>query len=234
MSKALGSHEYLRPLFLRSAVSALLHPGPPPKGWVRLAIGMLALSIAACGFTVWLGVHLGRRPSHYFEEQKLGTLLNVAALFGCAWVCRSMGVRLRGRAFGPFWLIHFILFLYLGLDDLFRIHERIDNGFHRLAGLDRNNPITDHLDDAIVIAYAVFAACVWLRYRFEVLRFPWMLWTMIAGFLGFAAMTVLDVREGQKVLEESLKLVSSTLILLAFLAARMTRETEDDGNADPR
>jgi hypothetical protein len=196
----------------------LLRPGSPPRWWVKTVAVVLAATVAGIAAMAWAGVAWRKGTHSYFEEQKIGTLLSGAVLFGSALLCWMTARHTQGAAV-RFWLVSCGLFALAGCDDLFRIHEKLDLWLHRLGGADRDNPLTDHLDDALVALYPLAALVLWYRHRQHVLSFPWMVLTMAAAFAAFAAMAVLDWAERFKTVEESLKLIAGVLILLGLLCA---------------
>jgi hypothetical protein len=202
-----------------AALRALARPGPPPPRWL-LAVGLgLAADAAGIALTMALGVIYFGRASRYFAEARLGTYLSVLALFGCAAVAWRVYRRLGPAPFRRFWAVTAVGFVYLGLDDWIMIHENLDLYAHLALGLDPRNPITDPFDDIVIIGYAGVAAAFAWRYRVELLRLRWMVLTLVPAFVAFVVMLVYDMTGWSTVVEESAKLVSGTLILLAFLAA---------------
>jgi hypothetical protein len=128
---------------------------------------------------------------------------------------------LRGQRFARFWWMTAILFAYVACDDLFVIHERLDRLGHRLLGLDPDNDVTDHFDDAIVGAYGTLALAMAWRDRAHLLRLVFMQLTMIPAFGAFLVMLVLDWKGGHKAAEDSFKILAGALILVGFLAGSM-------------
>lgn len=98
-------------------------------------------------------------------------------------------------------------------------HERIDRGIHAVLGWDPDDPVTDHLDDVIVAGYGVAALALAYRHRHQLQHLVWMHRTLCAGFLLFAAMVTVDFMHGPKTLEDAMKVMAGTVILVGFLAA---------------
>ena len=220
-------------LFVVDAVGRLTRPGPAPRGWARRA-ALLVVGAAVAALVIALAGWLTRRdPGRYFGEQRPGTLLSAGLLFACAETCRRIHALPGAASFGRFWAAHAVLFAYLALDELLRVHERLDKLIHWLLGLNARNRISDHLDDLILIAYAAFAAALWFRARRLLLRLPWTLLTMAAGFVLFAAMLAVDIAAQTKAVEDGLKLVAGATILSAFLAARREIEGSQSGTIAP-
>ena len=219
--------------FVTQAVRVLRSPGPAPRGWGRRVALLLVGVLVAAGVIALAGWLTRGQPGRYFGEQRPGTLLSAGLLLASAEVCRRIHGRGVSAAFGAFWLVHAGLFAYLGLDELLRIHERLDRSIHKLFGLHHRNPVTDHLDDLIILGYAAFAAALWYRRRWVLLRLPWTVLTMTAAFVAFAAMMAVDLTAEVKAVEDTIKLVAGALILGAFLAARREVEQTRPGGAAP-
>ena len=185
---------------------------------MRTAAVALASTVGAVFIIARAGVAWRKGTHSYFEEQKIGTLLSGAVLFGSAVLCWMTARRSAGPMVN-FWLFNCALFALAGFDDLFRLHEKADLWLQRLVGADPNNPATDHVDDLLVAIYPACAMALWYRHRRAVLAFRWMVLTMAAAFVAFAGMAVLDWAERHKAIDESLKLLTGVLILLAFLSA---------------
>lgn len=221
------------PSFVAEVVRVLRSPGPAPGGWARFVSFLLAGVLVAAGVIALAGWLTRGEPGRYFGERRPGTLLSAGLLLASAETCRRIHGLPRAAAFGAFWIVHAGLFAYLGLDELLRIHERLDRSIHQLFGLHHRHPVTDHLDDVIILGYAAFAAALWYRHRRALLRLPWTVLTMTVAFFAFAAMMAVDLSMEVKAVEDGIKLVAGALILGAFLAAR--REVEQiDPTAPPQ
>ena len=199
---------------------ALLRPGPAPRGWWRFATWVVGGSAAAAVVFALAGWLLRDDPGKYFGEKRAGTLLSAGLLLASALTCRQIHRLPAAAPFGRFWAVQGFLFLYLAVDELFRVHERLDRLVHSLLGLNDRHPVTDHLDDAIIGLYALVAGGLWLWHRVLLIRLRWMVLTMAAAFAAFAAMLVLDVTGGSKAVEDGVKIVSCALIFAAFAAAQ--------------
>ena len=211
------------------ALAALLHPGPAPRGWWRFATTVVAGSAAATVVFALAGWLMRDDPGKYFGEKRAGTLLSAGLLLASAWTCRMVHHLPAALVFGRFWIVQASLFLFLAVDELFRVHERLDRLVHYALGLNDQHPVTDHLDDAIIGLYALVAAGLWFWHRALLLRLRWMVLTMAAAFVAFAAMLVLDVTGGSKAVEDGLKIVSCALIFAAFAAAQRQLAEAGDG-----
>lgn len=206
------------PFSWRAALYRLRHPGPPPPGLLGTALVLLSLSVAAVAVLIWLGAVWYNAPHQFFRERQIGTLLSVLNLVASGGVSALIAWRIRPAPAARFWWLMGALFVWVGCDDLFGIHEDVDKLVHVLLGLDPNDPTTDHADDLLVAAYAVPAAALAWIHRAHLASFPWMVICLATAFVLFAAMVVLDYTHASMAVEESLKLVAGTLIVVGLLA----------------
>jgi hypothetical protein len=209
------------PFSWRATLRGLRHPGPPPPGLSLIGLLLLTVGLAAVVILLWLG-HVQHGNAHrYFEERKAGTYLSFVNLVATGALAAAIARRLRPSPFARFWRIAALGFAWLGLDDLFLIHERIDRAVHALLGLDPHDPLTDHLDDLIVASYGVAALWLAYRYRVDLARLRWMALVLGVAFPLFVGMVVLDMTHLSDTVEDSLKVMAGTLILISFVAARL-------------
>lgn len=171
----------------------------------------------------------------WFGEKRLGTLASVTMLVAAGVVClrigRAIGTpdepldteRTSRGGFRWFWLLFSGLLFLVAADDLFRLHERVDRWLHQALGMDPLHPLTDHLDDVIVLAYLLPAGCLALRYRARLLRAHLTIHLLAWATLVFVVHIVFDMLSFPQAAEESLKLIAGCLVLLAFLAAWMDK-----------
>ena len=205
----------------RETVRAFCRPGVPPAGLVRAGAVLLGLSLVTVGVLILLGQAWHDDPHRYFGERKAGTYLSFVNLLATGVVAASIARGLGPTPFSRFWWMAAGGFTWLGCDDLFTLHEQIDRGVHAVLGLDPNDPLTDHLDDLIVTGYGVAALGLAYRYRADLQSLTWMQRTLSLAFGLFALMVVVDFLHWSKTLEDGLKVVSGTLILIGFLSARL-------------
>jgi hypothetical protein len=201
-------------------MAALVRPGSPPQGWARVAALLVVGALAFCGLLAWAGAAVSGEAAYHFGEKRLGTLSSVAALAMSAAICISIARQLGGDAFRTFWRAFGILLMFVAADDLLRFHEKIDRAVHIALGWDPNDPSTDSMDDWIVAGYGVIALYLWGRHCKRLLELRWMMITLAAAFVGFAAMVVADMTGTPKAIEETFKNTSAALIVAAFLAAK--------------
>lgn len=203
----------------RAVVQGLSQPGPPPTPLAGRAFILLAFCLAAIVVLVQLGHAWHDDPHWFFSERKAGTYLSVLNLVATGVVAAAIARRLRGTPSARFWWVATVGFVWLGCDDLFVLHERVDRGLVALLGLDPDAPITDHLDDATVAVYGVAALALAYAHRAHLAVFRWTILILALAFPLFAWMAVADVLHLSKTLEDVLKVVAGTLILVGFLAA---------------
>jgi len=194
-----------------------------PAQWWRWAGWLAAATLAVIVAVAAVSSYAEGNTHHYFGEKRFGTLASVAVLVGSGCVCFKISRRIAPDPFSRFWFWSAILFLFVGLDDLLLIHERLDRAFHAALGWDPDDPVTDHIDDLLLAVY-VFPA-VWLawRHRARLLQLVPMIQLMGMAFVCFAGMVYLDFTSRSLFYEETLKLVAGVLIFLGFLTAYYDR-----------
>ena len=203
-------------------------PGAPPPGLVRFGTVVIGGSLALIGALVMLGVRHGNAARH-FSEGRTGTYASAALLIASAVLAMAAARRLTGQKFARFWLLAGAGFVFLAADELAMIHEKTDKWIHIGLGWDRDHPVTDQIDGAIIVLYGM-AALAWAwRYRDRLLRLRWATLLLSIAFVGFIGTTVLDIIDVSKVTEESLKVATEALIVSGLFAA-----VRDPALADPR
>jgi hypothetical protein len=203
----------------RTLVRSLRDPGPPPDALPGTAFILLVFSAAAVAVLVWLG-HAWHDDTHrFFRERKVGTYLSALNLAATAVISALIARAVRPARFARFWWVAAVGFVWLAADDLLVLHERIDRATHALLGLDPDHPITDRLDDLIVAGYGALALALAWAYRTDLVRLRWMVRILTLAFALFAAMVVVDILHLSKTVEDVLKVLSGTLIVVGFLAA---------------
>jgi hypothetical protein len=101
---------------------------------------------------------------------------------------------------------------------MFRLHENFDLWIHARAGVEPT-PLTDHLDDLLVLGYAVPAAAAAVLLRRFLVRSSATLksWTIAAACFG--TMAVLDITEAHAALEEIAKSAAAACLFIGVAAA---------------
>ncbi|MEM6911710.1 MAG: hypothetical protein AAF555_09005 [Verrucomicrobiota bacterium] len=215
---------------LKRAWQAALHPGSPPPLYGPLA-GLFLFSVV-CLFSslAYGGWRYANDAGALFNESGTGTHLNVLLLFGGGVLALCVWKRHDVAEYRRFWLVVAIGLLYLALDDLAKVHEHIDIYIHKAFRADRGHPITDHLDDVIVLAYGPIAAVFAYKAREIILGYGWFLLMNALAVLPFSLMVVGDVFGFPIHLEESMKLLACSLISAGILSVYLTpSQAEMDG-----
>ena len=169
-----------------------------------------------CGAFAGVGLAFRGDPNKLFGEGKPGTLLSVLMLALSAWASgkRALGTLPPRIRLG--WGILGSALAIAALDDMFKVHERLDVLINGWLGLDPEGFAT-RLDDIIVLMYAAPAGVAgiwaWRRYLFET---PLLLARFIVAGVLFGAMIVCDLTRAFESLEESCKVMSATFIFVAI------------------
>jgi hypothetical protein len=168
---------------------------------------------------MWFGHAWEGNPHYYFRERKVGTYLSFLNLLATGVVSALIAGRLRPAPVARFWWASSIGFVWMACDDLFLLHERIDLAAHALLGLDPGDPVTDHLDDLIVALYGVVAWAFGYRFRTQLMAFRWMVTILTLAYALFTTMVLVDFFHLSNTIEDALKVVAGTFILVGVLAA---------------
>ena len=208
--------------------------GPPPRGFLPIAGVAFTAALALIATLIALGFSNHGDPSRYFGEGRPGTTATVIAFAVAAlasWLIRG---DLKPDRFARFWAMAAAGFLFLALDDQFKIHENLDFAIHALLGLDAQTGISDRLDDAILASYPVVAALVAFPFRRQLRRLRWCVLMLGLAFCGFSMMLVFESlpfgseskKDALGAAEESSKLLGAVAMLMAVFAARMHIEQQ--------
>jgi hypothetical protein len=208
------------PALIRLSIASLFRKPRITRRWVVWTVLSLAMGLAVIVFSVWLATSRGKKPDYYFGEKRLETLASVGVLLWSAGVCLAIALkRVPVTPFAPFWRNSAILFGYLALDDLLQIHENLDRAIHWVFRADPKHPVTDHLDDVIVLSYLFIAIAIAWRHLPRLLRLTAMLQMLAAGAALTVAMVAMDMMGDNKVVEDGLKLIAGVVIVMGFGAA---------------
>lgn len=183
-----SSETFRRLLWLNAAVVFLaLTVGGPLGDLKRRSFGPGAVLHAVCSAEV------------------LCTLASFAQLLLAAYVLREVYhlrrdecLRATGKR-GPslLWLLMWLGFVFLAIDEVAFVHEGIDKLVHWVFAIQETS-LTDRLDDLLPGVYALVGLSVLYRYRAELKPFhgfwPW----LTAGMLLMVAMIGLDVLTNRK------------------------------------
>jgi hypothetical protein len=150
----------------------------------------------------------------------------VVLLFGAGAVALRLGRSLRPLIHARLWLVLGLLFVIAALDDMFKLHEKLDFMIVGALGLDPDGP-ADVLDDIIVALYAVPSVAVVATIgRSYFLRLRWTALLFGLAAVAFTVMVLLDFLSSHDAAEESMKLVAGGLIFGAVAAAEHSPLTE--------
>lgn len=202
-------------------------PGVAPPGVPLFTAVMLGGTLLLITVLIWLGVEQHVNAAWHFYESRVGTYYSGLLLVTCAALAFAVA-RVPPRRVARFWLVAGAGFLFLALDEMTLIHEGIDKWIHARLGWRDDDPLTDHIDDAIVILYGAVALVWGFRYRATLLRLRWATLLLSIGFISFLVMAALDVSDLSKTVEESVKVFTEALIVTGLVAA-----LRDPALADP-
>ena len=201
------------------ALASLARPGSPPAGWVRRCLIIAAICVASSVATVIFSTLVHGDPAFSFGEHRLGTYASVAVLAAAAWAAWRVALQLDRDPFARVWRMGAVLLGFFAVDDFFMLHENADYIFHWLLARDPKDPLTDRIDDVIVITYPFVVAFFAWPSRKDLAALPWTLWSMVLALTMFAAMAVIDWLDASPIIEESIKIGAGGAILAAILAA---------------
>jgi hypothetical protein len=214
--------------FVRRFVHHVVHPGPCPPGWAPLAALTLGVIGAALVIIVGAGWMDGR-PAKHFGESRSGTFLSASLLLVSAGLCGTIASDRKARRMRWFWLAAAVGFGLLTYDELGMGHEKLSKHVHLALGWDPAHPVTTRLDDVVVLVYGLAAAAWAFRYRNSLLRLRWTTSVMTLAGVAFLCTVGVDLVRGWPATEESFKIISEGLIVVALLAARLeTRAATTD------
>jgi len=199
-----------------------------------------------------LALALGEKPESAFGESGFVTDVHVVVLFlaavfaGLAFRARQASGRQPGgrrprwwAAPELFWALVAAAFVFLGIDEMARIHEGLDKRFHEYVLGHAATALSTRLDDALVGLYALGALAVCWYYRTEVLRVPGVSRILVVALALLLVDVVIDLlhhddvlemltdtyrdrtrlRSWLTVVEESIKVLSGSLFCFAFYFA---------------
>jgi hypothetical protein len=197
----------------------------PPR-WPTAVVLVLLANVLCMTACIVVGLWKYGDATELFKERKLGTYFTVASLVAAEFTCYGVAWLMRGSRVFRFWLFFGLLLGVAASDDLFRLHERLDEAIHWMMGWDPKDPLTDHLDDVLVLCYALPAVWLAWKYRRPLLQASLMVRTLAAAMALFAGHVALDFLDWSVTVEECVKQTAGCVILLAFLAVAMDRDTQ--------
>jgi hypothetical protein len=155
-----------------------------------------------------LALVIGDPPEKYFDEGQIMTWVAIGHLFGVSYlVWQTFQIRQQAnhswteifqrqfwqswRKPSYFWAVLTVGFFYLACDEMLLLHENIDYVIHIGFGI-KETPLTDHLDDLIVVLYGVGGLIILGYYWRELLSYRSVLSLLGVGIGLFFIMAVLD------------------------------------------
>ena len=187
---------------------------------------------------------------YHFAGKRLVTLYSLFQLMAIAFFAfeaskaagedthMKLQSNMRSRPF----FISSVGFLFLGLDEILSIHENMDIVIHFILRI-KENAITDHIDDVIVLIYGFIALFFIKEFIIEFKRHPFMIPLLTVGSAFFGFMVFFDFITGNhetfrailpkmfahgdvihkcdvlRMVEDSCKLIGEAFFLSAFLGA---------------
>jgi hypothetical protein len=202
----------------RIRIPSLFRVASFPRDWPARAAAVIGLSLLMIVLCIWVGARFHADPDYWFGEKKPGTFWSVGLLVASGTVCLRIR-KICPAAMRGFWLFSGLLLCFTALDDLVGIHERTDRMIHALLGWNPDDPLTDHIDDVLVLGYILPAGWLWFTHRREIVQLRLMVQMFVVAAVFFLGTVAVDMLLPLEWLEESLKIVAAALILCGFLAA---------------
>jgi hypothetical protein len=136
------------------------------------------------------------------------------------------------------WALIAFGFAFLALDEIFSIHEKIDEFLHWILSIEQTY-LTDRFDDVIIVLYGIVGLILLYWHRDEFRSLPGFVPYLAVGFFFLLVMTVFDVisdssrlvmlvadpnnyqsvKRAAAIIEELAKLISEAAFVLGFLRA---------------
>ncbi|MGB3535155.1 MAG: hypothetical protein WBA13_16780 [Microcoleaceae cyanobacterium] len=227
-----------------------------PSSYIRI---ILAFNFSAIFLAIIWAILQEESPIEYFEEYEIMTLLSTLQLLILAGLSKRIAyfrqkTNPQYKALNSpvnLWKIMTIGFILLAIDDLFEVHETTDRLIHWIFDI-QETPLTDRIDDIIVISYSIIGAYIIYCFWHEFKRYRPAFKFFIIGFILTIIMGIFDlytndktlvqyfiknlqyqelVHDSLKVVEESLKLMAEGVFIAAFcvclnLAQQMSQQAK--------
>jgi lipopolysaccharide/colanic/teichoic acid biosynthesis glycosyltransferase len=169
-------------------------PGTP-----RFLAALVAADFCFLAFAAALGWWLRRDPLSLIGDNRLVSDFSALQLLVVAWLAAAIFHARKPAAETPLWqqprlvwLLIALGFCFLTADQLFDLHEGMDNVLHTLFRI-RETAWTDRIDDFIVMGYGLCGLGVLWAYRHELAKFFGLLPFLAFGFVFFGLSAVCDV-----------------------------------------
>lgn len=137
-------------------------------------------------------------PKVYFKEFNLFTWISFIKLLIISYFSWNIYTyrRTPGGSFSfsndhSVWFIATWGFIFLAFDELLLLHENADRLIHKVFGLPETG-LTDRIDDAIILVYAMIGIAILYSYKNELMKFAKSIPYLVAGFVFLFLRTLID------------------------------------------
>lgn len=205
---------------------------------------ILAFNLTTITLAIIWAILQNESPIEYFEETEVMTLMSSIQLLILAGLCwkianyrKQVSSQLKTwKSPVNLWRMLTVGFVFLALDDYFEIHENTDHFIHWIFGI-QETPLTDRIDDIIVISYSIVGSYFIYTFWYEFKQYRPAFRLFIAAFLLTFIMGIFDwynndetlvqywvtnpqyqklVYDSLQTVEESLKLIAEGVFIAAF------------------
>ena len=204
---------------------------------------ILTIDVLAIVLAITVALSLGYPPTKFMLEGKPITWLSAVQLLMTSIVTAIIFQTRRRQSNRSgmkhsnvyIWLLISLGFLFLCIDEVERIHERLDYLIHSLLNLEET-AITDNIDDVIIGFYGLFSLYILYLYRGELKKYDQAASFLKIGFLLMISMIVVDVLSNNEAVlsgdviqwlgafEDSLKILAEGVFLgTAFYCLKITQ-----------
>lgn len=164
---------------------------------------ILFLESLTVTFAISTALMAGDSPKYHFREEGFITYVSCLQLAIAAIVAGQIFITLRKTSHWQlarsksFWLFSSLGLLFLGLDDAFEIHERLDLWLHDLLNI-KETMLSDLADDLIVAVYLLLFLIYILNQWQVIKQFKSSFVFFKAGLILAVVMIVLDITSNNK------------------------------------
>ncbi|NET06305.1 MAG: hypothetical protein F6K16_16705 [Symploca sp. SIO2B6] len=141
----------------------------------------------------------GKRPSRYFNEGGYISWISFFQLLACAILAWRIFKLHKGKlTFSTpkssyrLWSIIALGFLFLAIDEVVEIHERIEDMIFQSLNLEETS-FTRRIDDLIVGSYGLIAVGILYFYKEEIKKYSQVIPIFVCGFILMFAMVIFDL-----------------------------------------
>ena len=197
-----------------------------PITW--LFISLILFDTVAIIVAITLGIHKGK-PLIHFGEHHFITWISVLQMLTISLLSYSI-FQTRRRTLDHFdwrapfivWAIISLGFFFLGMDDLFKIHESMDRRIHNIFNL-KQTAFTDRFDDMIIGVYGLIGISVLYACREEIKKYRQVFPFLIYGFVLLFIMVALDMLGNRN--DILMKLVRSDLVAPIHICVEVAEDS---------